>query len=185
MESKCLVCGAEIKKERSRHTKKLCSVKCAGQWKSLNSPIKYVEKECPNCNKTFKADYSQVKVGNYKYCSNKCRFEHMRGERVWNYSGGWVRPDGYRQVSIDSRMHLEHRAVMEKHIGRTLKTNEHVHHKDGNKLNNDIANLEIVISNEHARSHSIGKTHDKKAKDKMKLVAAKRKRNDRGEFIKN
>lgn len=37
----------------------------------------------------------------------------------------------------------EHRLVMSRHIGRDLLDDENVHHKDGNRLNNDISNLEL------------------------------------------
>jgi hypothetical protein len=39
---------------------------------------------------------------------------------------------------------------MEQHLGRALEPWEHVHHKDGNKLNNELANLELVEIGEHA-----------------------------------
>lgn len=49
----------------------------------------------------------------------------------------------------------EHRVVMEQIIGRPLGKGEIVHHKDGNKRNNDPSNLELLPSQgEHARLHS-------------------------------
>ena len=38
---------------------------------------------------------------------------------------------------------LEHRLVMAQVLGRALTDDESVHHKDGNRLNNDPANLEL------------------------------------------
>ena len=40
---------------------------------------------------------------------------------------------------------LYHRIIMENHIGRILNPNEVVHHIDGNKLNNNIENLQLQI----------------------------------------
>lgn len=42
---------------------------------------------------------------------------------------------------------------MEKELGRQLLPNEHVHHKDLNPLNNDLSNLKIMTSSEHAAEH--------------------------------
>lgn len=52
---------------------------------------------------------------------------------------------------------LEHRAIMENHLGRLLNTNEVVHHKDGNKKNNTIENLEVYTRSGHSSKH--GREH--------------------------
>lgn len=44
--------------------------------------------------------------------------------------------------------------IMEKHLGRELKDNEQVHHKDGNPLNNNINNLDVVTFEEHLDIHA-------------------------------
>ena len=38
-------------------------------------------------------------------------------------------------------------------LGRWIKTDEHVHHKDSNKLNNSLDNLEVLSASEHASMH--------------------------------
>jgi hypothetical protein len=48
---------------------------------------------------------------------------------------------------------LEHREVMEQHLGRKLRKGEVVHHKDGNRKNNDVDNLELMEDGEHATFH--------------------------------
>ena len=40
---------------------------------------------------------------------------------------------------------LKHRYIMQQHLGRALEEYEQVHHKDGNKQNNLIENLEIRV----------------------------------------
>lgn len=42
---------------------------------------------------------------------------------------------------------------MENYIGRLLTPDEVVHHKDHNKKNNDISNLELLTVEEHNRLH--------------------------------
>ena len=48
---------------------------------------------------------------------------------------------------------LEHRVVVEKHIGRKLKRNEHIHHINGDKKDNRIENLCIMSPQEHVDLH--------------------------------
>ena len=45
---------------------------------------------------------------------------------------------------------------MEQYLGRKLTRDEVVHHKDGNKANNDIENLELTSLSEHTRQHQLG-----------------------------
>jgi len=42
-----------------------------------------------------------------------------------------------------------HRWNMEQYIGRPLKKNEHVHHIDGDKSNNNLDNLALLTASEH------------------------------------
>ena len=52
---------------------------------------------------------------------------------------------------------LAHRVIVENAIGRLLTKDEVVHHIDGNGLNNDLENLEILTIKEHNLLH--GKLH--------------------------
>ena len=49
---------------------------------------------------------------------------------------------------------LHHRVVIENHLGRLLTKDEIVHHKDEDKKNNSIDNLEVMDKREHARMHN-------------------------------
>lgn len=49
---------------------------------------------------------------------------------------------------------LEHRLVAEEMLGRRLRADEDVHHKDGDKMNNHPSNLEVLNHSEHARHHA-------------------------------
>lgn len=49
----------------------------------------------------------------------------------------------------------EHRFRMIRHLGRDLYPDEVVHHKDRNKTNNSLDNLQLMTSSEHTRLHMI------------------------------
>lgn len=59
----------------------------------------------------------------------------------------------YKYVTVDGQIVREHRHVMEQVLGRKLKPNEVVHHKDGNKKNNSPDSLEVLEWSEHSREH--------------------------------
>ena len=53
------------------------------------------------------------------------------------------------QLLKNGKYELEHRVIMAEHIGRNLQTEEHIHHRNGNKSDNRIENIEIVGVGEH------------------------------------
>ena len=54
---------------------------------------------------------------------------------------------------------LFHRIIMENHLGRLLEGYEVVHHKDGNKKNNKLSNLELTTISAHCRKHGLNQGH--------------------------
>lgn len=99
------------------------------------------------------------------------------GSKGAGWKGGRVkRKDGYvfiykpdhPQTIKENKYVLEHRLVMEKHLGRYLTPEEVVHHKNGNPSDNRIENLELFPNNS---KHFL--LHDNF-----------RERNDKGQFVK-
>lgn len=61
------------------------------------------------------------------------------------------KPKRYKTIMVNGIQVREHRWIMEQHLGRKLEPWEHVHHIDGNHLNNLIDNLEVLSNSEHQR----------------------------------
>lgn len=61
---------------------------------------------------------------------------------------------GYKQIKVGNRWVYLHRSIVEKHIKRTLKREEEVHHINFNPEDNRIENLLVIDRKEHLRLHS-------------------------------
>ena len=68
-----------------------------------------------------------------KFCSHYCA----------SFKGGYINVDGYRVITVNKKCVFEHRHVMQKEVGRELTANETVHHLNGDRRDNRIANLQL------------------------------------------
>ena len=65
----------------------------------------------------------------------------------------WIDSSGYISLLHEGRQVREHRLVAERMLGRPLKPNEHVHHKNKVKTDTRPENLELVDNSSHVRHH--------------------------------
>jgi hypothetical protein len=108
---------------------------------------------CAQCGKQIEARTYYRKDGSVKgyympdkYCSLSCTGKAAHQTQFKKKRGYFIDKHGY--VLLTEKTHggyqqPAHRAVMEAHIGRKLFAHETVHHKDGNRQNNAIKNLEL------------------------------------------
>jgi hypothetical protein len=65
-----------------------------------------------------------------------------------------VRADGYIYITVGGKQVMEHRHIMACALGRPLTAEEVVHHRDGDRQNNDLSNLELLPSQSaHSKLH--------------------------------
>lgn len=127
--------------------------------------IQPFKKECKHCGKTFTVRSSK-KV---KFCSTSCAtswkwenvpYTYQSGENHPNWKGGrsitklgyvTISKKGYPSANKKSGRILEHRYVMEQHLGRKLTAKELIHHSNGDKTDNRIENLVLTSRGTHMR----------------------------------
>lgn len=85
----------------------------------------------------------------------------------------------YKAIKVNGVKYDEHRYIMEQHLGRKLKRDEVVHHKDGNKRNNDLSNLEVMSLSEHAREHNKNRIVSEETREKFSKASYGRKSTSR------
>lgn len=144
---------------RQRPNISFCSKKCdsgkrLGKWKTLN---------CTICHKSFECLKSRV---NRKCCGIIC--SRKFAGKIRKKNGFWYE-NGYKILYTGKKNGIkEHRAVMEKHLGRKLENWELVHHKNGNKLDNRPENLQVMTYYEHSKLHrELDKKNGKKLFTKL------------------
>jgi len=77
-------------------------------------------------------------------------------EEKYSQRGQYIDERGYARYKNTNK--LVHRHVAEKYIvHRKLLPNEDVHHKNRNKLDNRIENLQVINHSDHMTNHFIHK----------------------------
>lgn len=149
----CAQCGKQTWSHPS-HPKTYCSRSCARTARNLTG-------ENPSYHRDVSGENNPMYGKGMKGADNPMFGKRKEKSPRWK-GGRKIRKDGYvLVVAPDNHPYpadshkpsglkyiLEHRLVMEQHLGRYLGPKEVVHHIDGNPSNNVIDNLQLFASQE-------------------------------------
>jgi hypothetical protein len=117
-----------------------------------HSPIKLL---CAFCKESFTRPLSKLKNSKSKiyFCSRHCKDEAQKIKNKFtdihpsHYGTGSCK-ETYRRIALENLPHKCNRCGYNKLLGVLA-----VHHKDRDKSNNLVSNLEILCHNCHAEEH--------------------------------
>ncbi len=142
---------SELKRDKVAY----CSRACHHKGMLKEKPVL----TCDHCSKEYAVYPSQLKWNQIRehkknFCSTQCQNKFYSGDNHPNWIGGSIEhATGYIKDYVDKKYTARHRIFMEELVGRKLSEDEVVHHKNGNKHDNRIENLEIMTRSEHAKHH--------------------------------
>ena len=179
----CAVCGVVFRPRAA--TQVCCSHKCGHEYKRTLRPrpcqscgvdflprsqaVKYCCAKCrtdgrrsvrkAEC-KTCGGEFIRPVGRRQDHCSYSCSKKGKTHANAGRASpAGAVSPsgDGYlKEKTADGTWVQQHRLVMERRLGRKLARTEHVHHKDGDRANNALENLELWVTKGRSKKDPSG-----------------------------
>jgi endogenous inhibitor of DNA gyrase (YacG/DUF329 family) len=146
-----------------RNSQKFCSHRCAAFDVAKRLGKQRGEKKRNGITKICKICSTSFYVPKYRiptaiYCSRRCtsianpeNTKKARDVSPLMARAGKCAPRIYNYITINGERIREHRHIMQCYLGRKLETWEHVHHINGNGLDNRIENLQVLSNSEHQK----------------------------------
>lgn len=179
----CEICSKQFYAKRHVYTQgrgRFCSRGCF----NVAQRQPRTERPCAYCGHVMQLRPSAAKNGRM-YCSMQCRSLGQTKRLTADTHNG--RPvkllHGYKYVWEPTHPNKSwqgwqplHRHIAEGIMGRRLESDEHVHHRDGDKLNNSPDNLQVLMHAEHAEHAAITNQQrlDRIKRDRAELAEYRR-----------
>jgi len=155
-----------------------------------------VLRQCLYCGVDFFVSRGQFKAykGAGKFCSRPHHYDFYRENPTEHplYKPGWYLEThsgylarGMRKSDKSTAVVRQHRYIMEEHLGRELKTTEHVHHINHNRLDNRLENLQVMSDSEHHKVHSSSPEDKERLREAQKLAVIARRTNLAGRWCRD
>lgn len=176
----CDLCG-NICLKNKHSIKKLkigfCSINCQATFNGILKSLSSKFVNCEYCNKKMFRNKNQLERSKHYYCNTSCQMkaeyskgirdkyettkianETLRRRTQDRFDSGQIKKMfdkyGYVHIYVPKEGFVrEHRYIMEQHLGRKLKDEEHIHHINHVKYDNRIENLKITTNSEHGKEH--------------------------------
>ncbi|MGE5438002.1 MAG: hypothetical protein ACM3O3_12355 [Syntrophothermus sp.] len=136
--------SSHVNSNKKNNYKNFCSKECFSQYSKNKLRKGSMIINCKQCNKTVKkqlSDYKKSKSGNM-FCSHRCSqlYNSKTDRKHPFYKNG---KSSYRNKALK---YLENKCSV---CGYDIVKILEVHHKDKNRENNDISNLDILCPTHH------------------------------------
>jgi len=118
-----------------------------------------------------KSHFDRVRVRKHTDASKKKMSDSKRSIADYTAKGTRITSQGYEEYTRGQHKgrHV-HTVIIENMIGRRITKDESVHHKDHNKLNNHINNLQLIGRSDHSKYHRSINKHLYKKDNKGKYT---------------
>lgn len=144
VETTCSLCGKSFLKERKYvnrntglHNKSYCSIQC-----NKNARTTSIITNCNGCGKSISVTPAECKKRSKHYCSKSCA---ASVNNIGNHRN--FKDKSYRKKAF---AYYEPQCSV---CGYDVVLHLIIHHKDKNRNNNEISNLDILCTKHHAAIH--------------------------------
>jgi hypothetical protein len=138
----------------------LCKMGCGKQVKELwhKGKFKGYLRTCGSC-KIIRSDDVKKSVSEKMSGMKHPCARPLFSTRLNKKKNGMV----YREIKVNEsgKWQYEHRYIMEKFLNKKLNTKEHVHHINGNTLDNRTENLIVLSHSEHMHKTALNNMKNK------------------------